>query len=133
MICSSRAAQWAFSLTAIVCAASTPAGAQVADPIEISGCSPVFGTVDSSPYAVGFPLQTGLEIRFVNHADTEAREVTFRLGDGPDAETVVDRGRFAPGVTIRTVFDTTPRTPSTCRVATARFADDSASGITADR
>jgi hypothetical protein len=108
----------------MICARSgQPARAADPAPIAISFCAPVYAAAENSPYALG--RQTGVEVRFVNHSSATARQVAFRLGDEADAPKVVDRGTFAPGVTIRKIFDTTQPIANTCRVAEARFAQDS--------
>jgi hypothetical protein len=107
----------------VVARCGQPARATDPAPIALNFCSPVYAAAENSPYALG--RQTGVEVHLVNHSSATARQVSIRLGQGADAPTVVDRGTFAPGVTVRSVFDTTERIANTCRVTDARFGDDS--------
>jgi len=112
-----------FGLMTIFCSSTIPADATATDPVEVTQCTPVYEAPQNSPFAVGLRIQSGVEVRFVNHARVAANQVTFRLSDGPDAPVTIERGTFAPGVTIRAVFDTEPQSATSCRIEAARFAD----------
>ncbi len=109
-------------------AASAPAFASesAAAPIEIQSCSTVYAPTPEPVYAMGSVTPAGVEISYVNRAAVAAQDVTFRLGDGSDALTVIDRGNFAPGVLIQHTFWTGSIPVDSCRVAAIRLAGGTA-------
>ncbi|MGH7661415.1 MAG: hypothetical protein ACRENA_10950 [Vulcanimicrobiaceae bacterium] len=81
-----------------------------------------------APAAPG-PLVQGVSVKFVNDASIAATSVVFKVTYNGRTDTIVDKGKFSPGVPIVARFNNFARLdywrpePDACSLAEVDFAD----------
>lgn len=105
--------------------------ALAASPVRLQNCRVEMQMPTADRPSLGVPLTGGVEVGFVNEARQAVTEVDFRISYAYRTETIIDRGKFSPGVRINAIFDNFMGTnffreePDACAIVRVKFADGS--------